>query len=167
MENTKLIDIVKSAILLETRGEAFYRTVAGSTENQGIKHIFDVMAKEEVMHANFLRKKYKELTGGDKMSISDLPSEPEESASKYVLSDSMKDRISSAGFEAAAISAAIDMESKAIKLYSESADNATNPDEEKLFRWLADWESGHHKILYELDKDLKERIWNDNQFWPF
>ncbi len=167
MDNKKLIDIIKSAILLEIRGEAFYRKVAESTENTGIRHVFDIMAKEEVMHANFLRKKYKEISGGNKMTLSDLPEESENSVTNYVLSEQMKDQIAAAGFEAAAISAAIDMESKAIKLYSESAENAADDEEKKLFKWLADWESGHHKILYELDKDLKERIWNDNQFWPF
>lgn len=79
----------------------------------------------------------------------------------------MKSQIAAAGFEAAAISAAIDMESKAVELYSESAENATDPRVKDLFRWLAEWEKGHHKLLYDLDKELKERIWNDNQFWPF
>lgn len=167
MKNTKLIDIIKSAILLEIRGEAFYRKVADSSENPGIKHIFDIMAREEVLHAAFLRKKYAELSGGNKVTLSDLPAEPEDSASKYVLSGSMKDQIAAAGFEAAAISAAIDMESKAIKLYSESSENATDTAEKQLFKWLADWERGHYELLFELDRDLKERIWNDNQFWPF
>ncbi len=79
----------------------------------------------------------------------------------------MKSQIAAAGFEAAAISAAIDMESKAIELYSESSENADDINEKKLFKWLADWEKGHYKLLFDLDRDLKERIWNDNQFWPF
>ncbi len=167
MENTRLIDIIKTALLLEIRGEAFYRKVADSSENSGIKHVFDIMAKEEAMHATLLRNKYKEFSSGKKVTISDLPAESEDSVTNYVLSESMKNQISAADYEAAAISAAIDMELKAIKLYSESAENANDADEKQLFKWLADWESGHHKILYELDRDLKERIWNDNQFWPF
>lgn len=167
MNKTNLHDIIKSALLLEIRGEAFYRKVADSTENPGIKNIFDIMAKEEVMHADILKKKYAELEGGNKLTLSDLPVDQEESASKYVLSESMKNQIAAAGFEAAAISAAIDMESKAIKLYSESAGNATDTAEKQLFNWLADWEKGHHKLLFDLDRDLKESIWNDNQFWPF
>jgi rubrerythrin len=42
-----------------------------------------------------------------------------------------------------------------------------DPNEKKLFNWLADWEKGHLKILNDLDNDLKEKIWYDNQFWPF
>jgi rubrerythrin len=168
MANRKLIDILKAAILLEVRGETFYRKVAASTENAGVKKIFTIMADEEVLHASILKEKYKELGKGNKLSESDFPVNIEDvNAAGYVLSESMKNQISGAGFEAAAISAAIDMETKAIKLYSESAKNASDANEKSLFTWLADWERGHHKLLYELDSDLKERIWNDNNFWPF
>jgi rubrerythrin len=167
MENTRLLEIIKSAILLELRGESFYRKVAESTDNPGIKNIFDIMAKEEVLHAKILTEKFAELAGKNRLSAVKLPAGQDESASKYVLSESMKSQIAAAGFEAAAISAAIDMESKAIKLYSESSENADDINEKNLFKWLADWEKGHYKLLFDLDRDLKERIWNDNQFWPF
>jgi len=26
---------------------------------------------------------------------------------------------------------------------------------------------GHLKVLNDIDNELKEKIWNDNQFWPF
>ncbi len=165
MVSKRLQDILKSAILLELKGEAFYRKVAESTDNPGIKNIFSIMAKEEVLHTKILREKYSELTRNNKISAHKLPEE--DTVANTVLSESMKSQIAGAGFEAAAISAAIDMESKAIKLYSESAENAADPNEKMLFEWLADWERGHHKLLYDLDNDLKERIWNDNQFWPF
>jgi rubrerythrin len=168
MANHKLIDILKSAILLEVRGETFYRKVASGTENAGVKKIFSIMADEEVLHASILREKYKEVVKDDKLSDSGFPVNTEDvNAAGYVLSEAMRNQISGAGFEAAAISAAIDMETKAIKLYSESAENTSDANEKILFNWLADWERGHHKLLYELDRDLKERIWNDNNFWPF
>lgn len=167
MENSKLLEILKSAILLELRGEAFYRKVADTTSNPDIKNIFDIMAREEVLHAKILRDKYSEAVKNNKISEASLPETTNETAADYVLSESMKSQIASAGFEAAAISAAIDMESKAIKLYLESAENSTDINEKKLFQWLAKWERGHHKLLFELDKDLRERIWSDNQFWPF
>jgi rubrerythrin len=168
MANRKLIDILKSAILLEVRGESFYRKVAASTENTGVKKIFSIMADEEVLHANILKEKYKEIVKSNKLTESDFPAKTEDAnASEIVLSESMINQITGAGFEAAAISAAIDMETRAIKLYSESAENASDANEKRLFSWLADWEKGHHKLLYELDIDLKERIWNDNNFWPF
>lgn len=167
MKNEKLSDILKSAILLELKGEAFYRKVAENTDNEDIKKIFEIMAKEEVLHARILKEKYAEFNSKNKISAFVQADDPDDSVAGYVLSDSMKNQIAAAGFEAAAISAAIDMENKAIKLYSESEENASDINEKKLFSWLADWERGHHKLLSDLDKDLQERIWNDNQFWPF
>ena len=32
--------------------------------------------------------------------------------------------------------------------------------------WLADWEKSHMTMLAELDKEIKEKIWYDNSFWP-
>jgi rubrerythrin len=167
MENPGLLDILKTAILLELRGEAFYRKVSESTNNADIKNIFDIMANEEVLHARVLRDKYAEAVRHNKITSGSLPDDQHESAVFYVLSESMKNRIASAGFEAAAISAAIDMESRAIELYSASSEKATDINEKKLFYWLAEWERGHHKLLFELDRDLRDRIWNDNRFWPF
>jgi rubrerythrin len=79
----------------------------------------------------------------------------------------MKNKISAAGYEAAAISAAIDMEKKAIEVYSNQAEISTDPNEKKLYNWLADWEKGHLKILSDLDNELRDKIWYDNHFWPF
>ena len=46
-------------------------------------------------------------------------------------------------------------------------EEATDPDEKETYEMLAQWESGHHKFLHQLNEDLKEQVWNDNSFWPF
>ncbi len=162
-------DILKKAILLERRGRAFYETVAEQTDNEDVKKIFDIMAEEEKLHEEFLSKQFKYVSENNSFQASDLEShgKEEESIANTVLNDDMLDKISSSGFEAAAISAAIDMETKAIEIYAKRAEEATDENEKKLFEWLADWERGHHKLLNELNKQLTEKIWNDNSFWPF
>lgn len=84
-----------------------------------------------------------------------------------ILSEKIKKEISAAGFEAAAISAAIDFENNAIAVYSQRAQEATDPNEKAMYHMLAEWEKGHHHLLHKLNEDLKEQIWNDNNFWPF
>ena len=59
------------------------------------------------------------------------------------------------------------MEERAVALYSERADAAEDPSERTLYQWLADWERSHLSFLAQLDKEVREAIWNDNQFWPF
>jgi rubrerythrin len=84
-----------------------------------------------------------------------------------ILNPAIKKSISAASFEAAAISAAIDMENKAIEVYSKRAKDSTDVNEKELYSWLADFERGHHKLLNDLNQELMEEIWNDHHFWPF
>lgn len=164
---SKTLDILKQAILLERRGKAFYTQVAKQTDNADVQHIFEIMAKEEVLHEKFLSNQYKAYEKEGKFADVDLPKEEDDGIANLVLSKDMKASIEAASFEAAAISAAIDMETKAIKVYADQAEAATDPKEKALYEWLSDWEKTHHKILFELDEDLKQRVWNDNHFWPF
>jgi rubrerythrin len=83
------------------------------------------------------------------------------------LSEKVKKEISAAGFEAAAISAAIDFENRAVEVYQGRANEATDPNEKEMYQMLADWERTHFRLLHKLDEDLKEQVWHDNNFWPF
>ncbi|MFO8054438.1 MAG: ferritin family protein [Bacteroidales bacterium] len=165
MDNT--LDILKQAILLERRGKSFYTQVAEQTNNPDVKNIFEIMAKEEDLHEQYLSSQYKAYEKAGRFTTFDLPKETEAGIANLVLDDNMKKSIEAASFEAAAISAAIDMENKAIRIYADQAKAATDPQEKELYQWLSDWENTHHRILQELDEDLKQRIWNDNRFWPF
>ena len=81
--------------------------------------------------------------------------------------DLLAEEKSAADYEAAAISAAIAMEKNAIQLYSDRASTAADPNEKALYKWLAAWERQHLNFLAEIDKELTEEVWYDNNFWPF
>lgn len=166
MEN-KTIEILKMAILMERRGRAFYAQVAEQTKSPEVKEIFNIMAEEEVMHEKVLAEEFKNFTKSQNFVALNLPEDNYNQIAKLILNTDLKNKISSASFEAAAISAAIDMETKAIEVYAERAKNASDENEKKLYQWLSEWEKGHHKILLDLDNELKEKIWFDNEFWPF
>lgn len=165
MENTQSNEILKTAILMEKRGKAFYEMVAQQTKSEDVKKIFTMMAEEEQTHVEFLSKQFASYNKNQKFDKIELKADA--GIVDEILSGDIKKQISAASFEAAAISAAIDMETKAIEVYSKQAAAATDPNEKELFSWLADWERGHHKVLHELNEQLKEDIWYDNQFWPF
>ena len=167
MEN-KSLEILKMAILLERRGKEFYNTVAGQTQNEQVKKIFTLMAKEEQLHLDQLSQQYKEYRKNGKFIVQKHDvSDNEESIANFVLNPEVRKTLSAASYEAAAINAAIDMENKAIEVYSQRAKEATDPNEKELYTWLADFERDHHKILHNLNKELMEEIWYDNSFWPF
>lgn len=167
METKNTLDILKMAILMEKRGVAFYTNVSGQTSDPSISNIFNTMAAEESIHIKFLSEQFLSFEKNQEFNCPNLPDQAADGIANMVLSEDVKNKIAAAGFEAAAISAAIDMEKKAIEVYSKQAEATKNPNEKKLYNWLSDWEKGHLKILNDLDNELKEKIWYDNRFWPF
>lgn len=168
MEKQTSTDILKTAILIEKRGKAFYEQVSGQTNDEDVKKIFSIMAAEEQTHIDFLSKQFSSYEKNKKFDKLELAEkEGDENIANMILSKDLKNRLSAASFEAAAISAAMDMETKAIEVYSKRAEEADDPNEKELYNWLADWEKSHHHILHELNEELKEKIWYDNSFWPF
>ena len=167
MTTDQSIDILKEAILLERRGQAFYSKIASQADNPAVKEFFEMMAQEEASHIDILEtqfaafaqdRQFKNIRPKDGSGVSEAD---------RIFSTSLKRQISAADFEAAAISAAMLMEERAIELYSQRAQSAQDPNEAVLYRWLADWEKSHLSYLARLDKEIRETVWNDQQFWPF
>jgi rubrerythrin len=167
MNEDGALKILKDAILLERRGQAFYQTVADGCAQPAVKEFFEKMAAEEKRHVAVLSEQFRSYKADSKFTT--IPNEPMggDETAMQVLSDQVRDRIAAADFEAAAISAAMLMEERAIKLYSERAAASTDENEKAIYEWLSEWEQGHLRLLSSMDQDLKEEIWNDNNFWPF
>jgi rubrerythrin len=162
------IDILKEAILLERRGKAFYTTAAAQTKSEAAKKIFTMMAEEEEDHIQFLSKQFSHYQKTSNfLQAENHTEDPHEDIAMQVLSDQIVKQVNAASFEAAAISSAIDFESRAVRIYSERAEKATDPNERDTYQMLADWEKGHHKWLHKIDEELREQVWFDNKFWPF
>lgn len=160
------LEILKNALLLETRGRAFYSKVAEQAENQAVKKFFNAMAAEEAQHITILTEQFRAFQAHQRFTPGDYASAGSQVASQ-VLTAELKGQIAAAAFEAAAISAAIAMEEKAIAVYAGQQQAASDAEEKALYGWLADWEREHLNFLVTLDREIKETVWNDNSFWPF
>lgn len=160
-------DILKEAILLERRGKAFYTTCARQTQSEAAKKIFQMMADEEDEHINFLSKQFAHYEKTHEFMKNDVHGDVDDSTVMKILSEDIKKEISAASFEAAAISAAMDFETRAVEIYSQRANEASDPNEKEMYQMLADWEKGHHFWLHKINDELKEQVWYDNNFWPF
>ncbi len=166
MPESKSLEILKQAILLEKRGKTFYSKVAEQTAHSSVKDFFELMAEEEQNHIRLLHEQYKNLKAHGKFQPQELSSSPTDAAEK-VLTDEICQKISGADYESAAISAAISMEERAIQVYTDRAENASDEEEKKLYSWLAKWEKSHLHMLADLDRVITEKIWTDNNFWPY
>ena len=161
------IDILKEAILLERRGKAFYAMAARQTESEAARKIFEMMAAEEDEHINFLSRQFAYYEKNKSFMKIDEAADTDESTVMAILTEEIKSQVSAAGYEAAAISAAMDFETRAVQIYSDRAVSATDKNEQETYQMLADWEKGHHFWLHKINEDLREQIWYDNNFWPF
>jgi rubrerythrin len=161
------VDILKEAILLERRGKAFYTTAARQTQSEAARKIFEMMAAEEDEHIEFLSKQFVHYDLHKEFMKTDHTVVEDDATVMLILSEEIKSQVNAAGFEAAAISAAMDFETRAVQIYSDRAASATDPNEKDMYQMLADWEKGHHYWLHKINEDLKEQVWYDNNFWPF
>lgn len=167
MSEDKTVEILKSAILLEKRGRAFYSKIAGQTSGKAVKEFFEMMADEEIKHIEILTEQFQAYRRNKEFKPAANLEDPSGSFTSKVLTEELKKEISAADYEAAAISAAMAMEKNAIKLYSDRAAETADPNEKALYKWLAEWEMKHLNFLASIDKELTEQIWYDNNFWPF
>ena len=166
MSDANTLEILKSALLLEIRGKAFYEKAAASADKQVVKDFFTKMAEDEVSHVEILSEQYRAFKQNGTFKPRSLDGSQEKVADA-VLSEDLKASIAAAGFESAAVSAAMGMEERAIKLYAGRAEDAEDPEERALYKWLAEWETEHLEYLAKIDKEITETVWHDNSFWPF
>ena len=167
MSEDKTIDILKNAILLEKRGQAFYSKIASQATGKAVKGFFELMADEEVKHVAILSEQFKAYRQNKQFNPGNYQEDHPNSISAKVITEDLKKEMSAADYEAAAISAAMAMEKNAIQLYSDRASEALDSNEKALYKWLAEWERQHLNFLAEIDKELTEQVWHDNNFWPF
>ncbi len=167
MTQDAALDILKQAILLEKRGMAFYRKIAEETENSAVECFFRMMADEEGKHITILSDQFKAYQADRRFSPGQYDHGESSEASAQVLGQEIREKIASAEFEAAAISAAVAMEQRSVDLYTQRAEAADDPGEKALYRWLSQWEREHLNTLIEMDRELTEKIWHDQGFWPF
>lgn len=163
--SAEAIEAVKGAILLERRGWSFYSKVASTTKSEGVREVFSSMAEEEKRHEEALSLHYSSLVrNGSLAAVTTLGQASD--ITGEVLTRKVISEIDAAGYEAAAISAAMALEASAEKYYREKASEAGTESGRSLFNWLADWEHGHLETLASLDRALMEKIWFENRFWP-
>lgn len=167
MSEDRATEILKNAILLEKRGQAFYAKVAQQAAGEAVKKFFTLMAEEEVSHVKMLSEQFKSYHAHKKFKPGAYQGQGGFKTASDILTKDLKKQISAADYEAAAIAAAMSMEKNAIEIYSRRAAEAQDPDEKALYDWLAKWETAHLNFLAKLDKELTEEVWNDNRFWPF
>ncbi len=165
MNENKILDILKNALLLEYRGRAFYKKAKEESKIEEVKNIFDLMEREEEKHIEFLNKEFNSFQTLGKLTISENFSIDFKPVEEKIL-NALKEKIEIADYESMAIYIAITFEKEAVDFYDDKARKSVDEIENKIFSFLRDWEKTHVDFLNKIDEVLKERVWFDNKFWP-
>lgn len=163
-----LLEGLRKAIQAEVEGRSFYLMAAQSTADPNGKQVFERMADEERLHAEYLRAQYRSLSETGRVdSAATLGATPDWKAFGSIFSADLKQRAAKAHFEMAALSIASQLEADAQRFYRGQADAAADPAVKAFYRQLADWESGHYHALLSEQQALQEEYWAANEFSPF
>lgn len=163
------MEVLKKALLLEKRGKSFYSRISESTEHKHVMEFFQAMAEEEQRHIDALMFQYKSIreTGNFIFNGSSYEKNDPFVAAEVVFDEAMVQMIAGADYESAAIMAAIALEERSVKLYAETAESSENEEEKQLYHWLVAWENRHLNQLLKIDQAIVEKIWSDNNYWPY
>lgn len=167
MDKSTTLNVLKNAFMIEKKGMNLYLKVIENTDNEDAKTFFRDMADEEKVHMEMIEKQFKAYAEKGKFLEDEYGAAPDLEAPVDILNESLIKKISAAGFEATAITASIAFEQRAVELYSKRAESATDPEEKKMYKWLASWEKTHLEKLQQIDRALTEQVWFDEGFWPF
>ena len=94
MADDKTTDILKSAILMEKRGLAFYEKVAQQTTGEAAKRFFEMMAAEEENHIRTLSEQFKAYQDNEKFNAGRFEDNHESGIADEALSKEIKSEIS-------------------------------------------------------------------------
>jgi len=167
MDKSNTLTILKNAFLIERKGKNLYEKAMDHAKDDAVKAFFKDLVDDEQEHMNILEKQFKAYMKDGKFMAGGFENDASVVDAPDILDETLKDKINAASFEATAITAAISFEEKAVKMYAQRAQEATDPEEKKMYNWLSVWEKTHLKKLMALEASLIEDVWNDNNFWPF
>ena len=166
--NKTLAEALKRAIQAEFEGQHFYMMAAQTTKDPKGKEIFELLSREELDHAEYLKSQYESVIKDGQLDPKlALKSRVEFSIANPIFSEEIRGRIKEAHYEMTALAVGIQLELTAKNFYEKCAGEATNPQEKQFFDELASWEAGHYNALLSQQESLKEDYWSDSGFSPF
>ena len=166
MNKSNTLNILKNAFLMERQGKNLYEIARDKAEDESVKTFFQSLADDEQDHMDILEKQFKSYMGSGKFAAGGYDNDGGAKPAQDILSTAVKANINAASFEATAITAAIGFEQNAVKLYALRSEEAEDPEEKKLYKWLSLWEKTHLQQLISIQQSFMDRIWEDNSFWP-
>ncbi len=157
------------AMKAEGDGHNFYKMAGINTNDLKGRDIFEMLAREEAEHFQFLKLQYEHLLDTGVLSkaiklsgrtiLDDL---------SPIFSENIKTRIKDAHMEMSALSIGVQLELGAVQFYSAQAKLHDSDEAAKSFyNELTVWEQGHYSALLRQQESLRDDYWSAGGFSPF
>ena len=155
------MDIFEFAMQMEKDGETYYRELAASAGNKGLKNILTMLADAEVMHY----KVFSSMKKGGKVTPADMPSL---SGVKNLFLE-MKEERDVSGLnvsEVALYKKAQEIEKKSEDFYTEKSKEINDESQKHTLLAIAGQEKAHYLILEKIiDFVSRPQMWLENPEW--
>ena len=158
---------LKEALMAERTGNEFYTLAAANTKDAQGRETFLILAAEEALHEELLRKQYGHLLAGRAPSPMVTSWGAEFNADSPIFSPELKHRIAEAHLEMAVLATGLALEDATIARYRTLAAEADVPELKHFFDKLTRWEEGHADALRRQQTLLLESYWHEARFAPF
>lgn len=145
------MNVLEFAINMELEGEKYYKKQAEKNNDNGLKNIFLILAKDENDHAKILQNKSNNLPY-------ELNNNETLSAVKNLFEGikDFKNEIKQTPEQLDLYRAALEKENESIQLYEKLLSEANDDKSKDLFKFLINQEKDHYTTLDELVSQLNK-----------
>lgn len=159
-QNDLLVQALTNAIEIENTGLITYLKFAKKTRDEFGKNMFIQLAMDEHEHRQYLENELHKISETGEIKPPEIPLTPIEQLVPQLKDKTRRIKGESGLEDKDALDAALEMERKSARFYSEQAAAAPNEAVRALFQRLAQWEETHYDILMaELDAIQQTGFW--------
>ena len=155
-----IADILRKAFQVEVDGYTFYSMAADKAAKPAVKKVFERLTRDETEHQAYLRAVMRRYEEHGAKSFRFDPRDPDLGEfSSRIFTDEFTDQARGEAFTTGALSIAIQLETNAVSFFGTAADSATDPQIGGFYRFLADWEGSHLRLLQKLYESIRTDSW--------
>lgn len=153
-------DILKKAFQVEVDGFTFYSMALEAATKPAVRRLFERLARDETEHKAYIlavMRRYEEH-GANSFHFDRRDPDLAEFSSE-IFTEDFREQAEGDLTELGALSIAIQLESNAVALFERAAGEASDPQIGGFYRFLADWEGSHLRIVQRLYDSVRVDPW--------
>jgi len=152
--------VLRKAFQVEVDGFTFYSMAAERAAKPATQKLFARLARDETEHQAYIKavmRRYEDLGAGSFRFDRRDPDLAE--FSSEIFTGDFKEQVQGEVFETGALSIGIQLETNAVAFFGDAAEEASDPQVSGFYRFLADWEGSHLRILQQLYDSIRADPW--------